>query len=127
MRQIAKIGLLAGVGLFVLSGCATQNSSVRPKIVYKVEKSNYILKSDAKVKKAVAMLIINQKKISSKVDTVNNKTKSIKKELDAVKDKIDKISQKQISIKQAPKIKEKIVKTPSTPYDKVILDFVKKR
>lgn len=127
MRQIATIGLLAGAGLFVFSGCATQNSNVRPKIVYKVEKSNYILKSDAKVKKAVAMLIVNQKKINHKIEAIDSRVKGTEKELKVAKDKINKVDQKQISIKQSPNIKEKIVKTPATPYDKVILDFVKKR
>jgi len=110
-RKIVKLSLLTGIGIFVFTGCAIQ-SGVQPETIYKVEKSNYILKSDTKVKKAVALLIINQKGLKKRVDKIENK--------------IDKIDKNQVSTNKQNSIKEKVIKSKTTPYDKVILNFVKK-
>lgn len=107
-KHIVKISLLTGIGVFVFAGCAEQNNIQPTKTIYKVEKNNYILKSDAKVKKAVALLIINQRKLKKRVNKLETETNK------------NKISKKQNLIKG------KVIKSKETSYDKVILNFVKK-
>ncbi len=107
-KHIVKISLLTGIGVFVFTGCAGQNNIQPTKTIYKVEKNNYILKSDVKVKKAVALLIINQRKLKKRVNKIETETNK------------NKISKKQNLIKG------KVIKSKKTSYDKVILNFVKK-